>query len=778
MADYTLSARVTGDASSFSRAMENAQNSLKGLSEKTKEIGTKVSDLGKSMSSTITPALTAIGAGAMMVASQFESSTARIQNSLGVTADEASDLAKVAKDIYKRGFGESFGDIETALIQVRQNMRNLSDDELESVIIKATALGTTFDAEINEVTRAATNLMTNFGMDSSNAFDLMATGAQNGLNFSNELFDNLAEYSPLWADMGYSAEEMFGILQAGAEQGVYNFDYLNDVMKEFQIRATDGSKATTEAVAALGPEVQKVWTAFSKGEATVSQMSQVAVAELLKIDDKVKQNELGVALFGTKWEDLGGDVVLSMLSAGEALTGFEGAMDSIVVTQEQTFGQQFQSMLRNLKDALLPIGLILNDLAGVVFPKISAATQFISDKFSGLSSNTQQVIVIVGLLVAVFGPLLIALGATITVLGTVAGSLSFLLGPIGLVIAAIVAIGIAVFAFRDDLMAAWQSSIQPTFMELVNFVTGTLVPVFQSGFNTAKTVVQTAFEMIENLWDSLLKPAFDTIVQVLQADLIPAFKTGFELASDVVKTAFELIRKAWTGILQPVFDIVVNILKYTLLPAFQVTFGVVGSLVSTTFTLIGTLWTGTLQPIFTGIIDFLSGVFTLNWEKAWSGVVSIFGGIFEGLKTVAKAPLNAVISMINAAIGGINSISVSIPDWVPEMGGKTLGFNLPKIPMLARGTDDWVGGFARMNEGGRGELVNLPDGTQVIPHDVSMKYAREAAKASYRNESDRVNRSHGDVHQEVNIYSNKPLSPSEIARKTKQAARELALEWG
>lgn len=137
-----------------------------------------------------------------------------------------------------------------------------------------------------------------------------------------------------------------------------------------------------------------------------------------------------------------------------------------------------------------------------------------------------------------------------------------------------------------------------------------------------------------------------------------------------------------------------------------------------------------IKQIFSGLTNFIAGVFTGDWERAWSGVVDIFSGIWNGLTVIAKAPLNGTISLVNAAISGLNKINVDIPDWVPGFGGKSFGFDIPKIPYLANGTTDWQGGLAYMNEGGRGELTYLPDGTQVIPHDISVKYAKESARAN------------------------------------------------
>ena len=89
-----------------------------------------------------------------------------------------------------------------------------------------------------------------------------------------------------------------------------------------------------------------------------------------------------------------------------------------------------------------------------------------------------------------------------------------------------------------------------------------------------------------------------------------------------------------------------------------------------------------VKNIFNGLIDFVSNVFAGNWSAAWKNVVNIFANLFGGLANIAKAPINAVIGMINSVLDRINNISIDIPDW---MGGGTFGVNIPKIPLLANG---------------------------------------------------------------------------------------------
>ena len=191
-------------------------------------------------------------------------------------------------------------------------------------------------------------------------------------------------------------------------------------------------------------------------------------------------------------------------------------------------------------------------------------------------------------------------------------------------------------------------------------------------------------------------------------------------------------------------------------------FGFIGDIMNGFFKTISSIW-NSIKKIFSGIIDFVAGAFTGNWEKAWNGIKSIFSGIWDGLKAVVAAPLNAIIGLINGVIGGLNKISIKIPDWSPVFPGKTIGFNIPKIPYLRQGTDDWQGGFAYMNEGGRGELVSLPNGAQVIPHDISVQYAKEAARANSNAVIDLDGIFEGVV---INVYSQTNVDGTPLMQKS------------
>lgn len=116
------------------------------------------------------------------------------------------------------------------------------------------------------------------------------------------------------------------------------------------------------------------------------------------------------------------------------------------------------------------------------------------------------------------------------------------------------------------------------------------------------------------------------------------------------------------------------------------------------------------KRIFTGFIDFITGIFTGDWERAWNGVVNIFGGIFDGIAAMAKAPFNGMIGLINAFLGGLNNIK--IPKWVPGVGGKS--FSISTLPYLADG-GHVLNGQAIVGEAGPELLTNKNGKTTVTP---------------------------------------------------------------
>lgn len=159
------------------------------------------------------------------------------------------------------------------------------------------------------------------------------------------------------------------------------------------------------------------------------------------------------------------------------------------------------------------------------------------------------------------------------------------------------------------------------------------------------------------------------------------------------------ISEVWGNIKTGVSEAVANLVS-----AFQSNFPLLSAYLSGWWESVSAAWEN-VKAIFANIIDFVQNVFAGNWSAAWDNIVAIFGNVFGMIVNLAKAPINGVISAINWVLEKINSISVTIPDWVPGVGGKTRGFNIPTIPALAAGGIATAPTLAQIGEGGEPEAV-------------------------------------------------------------------------
>lgn len=233
--------------------------------------------------------------------------------------------------------------------------------------------------------------------------------------------------------------------------------------------------------------------------------------------------------------------------------------------------------------------------------------------------------------------------------------------------------------------------------------------------------IKTRIGNILNNLKTIIGSIFSKIGKV-----VGKLKTGFS-------TAFSGIGGKATGFgakIKAVFhgiSAVIKMVMSIIVPVIKVAFSAISGSISAAVNFISSLLSG-LFTIFDGITTFISGVFTGNWSKAWEGVKTIFSGVFESFSALCKAPINAVIGIINGAINGINKLGLTIPDWVPLIGGKDFSINIPTIPMLYKGTKNWQGGAAIIHDRG-GEIVDLPKGSRVYPHDKSIEMARKEGTA-------------------------------------------------
>ena len=328
-------------------------------------------------------ALVAGGAWAK-VGADYQAAMARVQASTGASVEQMKQIEEAARAVFSSGMGESFDEVARAMSTIKQ-VGGLDGKELESATKNAMALGKTFDMDVNETARATSALMKNFGIDGQKAFDLIAYAAQNGANKNGDLLDTFNEYAVQYQALGFTAEQFAAHLVKGAEDGAFSIDKVGDAIKEFNIRAKDGSKSSMEAFAALGLNGQKATQMFAAG----GQSAQVAFAEVVKrlseMEDPVARNAAGVALFGTQFEDLEVKALEGFKAIQGSLPQIEGTMQQVSRAISSDLGSQLRIVSRSFMDLLLPAADSAAKAITDQMPNISKALAALAPQIEALS---------------------------------------------------------------------------------------------------------------------------------------------------------------------------------------------------------------------------------------------------------------------------------------------------------------------------------------------------------------------------------------------------------
>lgn len=257
------------------------------------------------------------------------------QGKLGITKDGSEYFLNFANDLVKSGMVETLEEAQDAITQVYQTAgQKVSPEGMKELTKYAISFSNTFDTDVNETMRGASRMMENFGISGKEAFDLLTVGAQNGLNQSNELADNMAEYSQLFGQMGFTADETFSLLAAGLDGGAYNLDKVNDLIKEMGISLTDGR--FEENADMFSESTRNLFNEWKNGKAT-----QGAVVKSMMNDfANMKGGYESLNKAGTVWSALGEDnslkVITAMAGASNSFGDAEGAAEELNNTVSNT----------------------------------------------------------------------------------------------------------------------------------------------------------------------------------------------------------------------------------------------------------------------------------------------------------------------------------------------------------------------------------------------------------------------------------------------------------
>lgn len=289
---------------------------------------------------------------AVTFSAEFESAMNALQVQTGMSSKEMEKYNGIMKEMYNKNYGESFDDIAQSIATVAQNSKEVDPAKIQELTEGALTLRDAFGFEVNETMRAANMLMDQFGISGEEAYNLIAQGAQNGLNKNGDLLDTINEYAVHFKQTGRGAEDFFNMLENGAEEGTFSVDKLGDAWKEFGIRAKDTTNTTTEAYEILGLNADEMRAKFAAGGESAKQATDTILTALFSMDDAVKQNQAGVDLFGTMWEDLGADAIKALSDTNGEITTTKNSLEEINKVQYSGFEHELEQLKREFKTSL------------------------------------------------------------------------------------------------------------------------------------------------------------------------------------------------------------------------------------------------------------------------------------------------------------------------------------------------------------------------------------------------------------------------------------------
>lgn len=273
----------------------------------------------------------------------------QFQAAMGLNDASMSRYASAAGHAFANNFGESLADnlaTARAALQAGLISPDSSDGMVQDVVQRLqdasqTSLG---EASPQELARSATTLIrTGFASNASEAMDIITSGFQRGLNVSQDWLDTLNEYSTQFRKLGLDASEFMTLLHQGLEGGARDTDKVADSLKEFSIRAVDGSKSTKEGFEALGFNAQEMGKRIAAGGESAKVAFGAVLDRLRETDDEQQKALIWQRLFGTPWEDMGDAINrLSLDPAKREFTDLQGTSDRASKTATDNFKSEWE----------------------------------------------------------------------------------------------------------------------------------------------------------------------------------------------------------------------------------------------------------------------------------------------------------------------------------------------------------------------------------------------------------------------------------------------------
>lgn len=277
----------------------------------------------------------------------LETAQKQFQASTGATTGEMRKYKSVMDELHSNNYGEDINNLAQSMALVKQYTGEMDASKLKEMTENGIAMRDVFGMDLSETIRGVDSLMDNMGVTSEEAFDLMAKGAQSGLDKSGELGDNIAEYGSLWAQAGFSAKEMFAILDNGLDSGAYNLDKVNDFVKEFTISLSDGR--IEENINSFSDGTKSLFYQWKSGKATAKDVFYSVINDLSTATNKQEMLTLASNTWSALGEDNAMKVITSLNKVNTSYDNVKGTMEEIKEIKYDTLEARFETLGRKFQ---------------------------------------------------------------------------------------------------------------------------------------------------------------------------------------------------------------------------------------------------------------------------------------------------------------------------------------------------------------------------------------------------------------------------------------------
>lgn len=671
-----LKDKMSGKLGKAVTKINESQKTLETYGKKFEKTGRTIQKTGRTLTAGITAPLAILGTQSVQNFGSVDKSMRLVEQTMGDVKWATGDLTGAMKDAAANSVFSMQEAADASLNFARQGFNAKESAEMLKPALSLAA-GTATD--LSDVTSGLGNSMKVFakdGLTAKNAADIFAQAQAQANTTTTDLFNAMKVGGPIVNTVGWKLEDLATITDVFGDAGISGSEGAT-ALKTGLARLVSPAKEGAAWIERLGLNI-------TNSDGTMKDMVTVQ-GELNKAFSGLTQEQqiqAASAIFGKnqmgKWLKLIQTAPETVGKYRKSLDDVTGTADNMADALLSGVGGSIEKLKSTFDVTKFNIGEAMGDSVKTIVDKVTG----LLDKFNKLDPAMQKNIVKFAGIAAAIGPVTIGVGK--------------LVGGIGKGIKTFGNVTKAIGKIPGVL-----SKVKGAFSKVFSILGAN--PKLLIFLAVAGAIAAIAFLIIKN-WNKI-KPVL--------------IKVG-----NWFKNLGKKIKDTYTSVKEKTVDFVTNLV--TKIKTFVASAKAQGGVIGAVFQNISNR-VNALKRIFNGVITFVKGVFTGDWRKAWQGVKDIFAGIFSSLGSVLKAPLNGVIGLVNGAINRINSISFTVPDWVLGIGGRTFSANIPTIPYLYRGTDFFSGGTAVIHDKGA-EIVDLPRGTRVIPHDESLRQAYKTGR--------------------------------------------------